>query len=251
MNMRRILLGISILALPLSVARADLAIEMKHNNQPMTTYAAGHNVASEFGTTGMVFLGQEKVLDILDHDKKKVTEVTEADAKALADQLAQAQQAMASMPPAIRDKMKSAMMGKMPGAAPRTVKPMGKTQEINGYATTGYLVTVEGSTDQTEVWATDPKALGFTKEDLTAFADLAAFMQTMLPGLDTMRDLIKNYDKPSANDVPGVPVPTIQRDKDGKEAWRSELVSVKHDPVPASKFTVPDGYKKEKLKTGR
>jgi len=233
-------------------ARADLTIEMKHNGKPMTTYTAAHKVAATFETGGMVFSGKEKVLRVYDTKNKKVTEMTEEDAQAIGEQMAELQKTLESLPPAMRDKMQSAMQGKMPGAAAkRTVKPLGQKKTINGFESTGYLVTTEGAKGETEVWATDPKNLGIAPSDLAAFTELAAFVATMVPGLDSMRELIKDYEKPDPDDVPGIPVLTIHRGGDGQEEWRSEVVRVEHDAVPAETFAVPPGYKTEKMKLGR
>ena len=235
-----------------STARADLTIEMKHDGRPMKTFTAAHKVAATFETGGMVFLGTEKVLRIYDTKSKKATELTEKDAQAIGAQLADLQKTLESLPPAMREKMQSAMQAKLPGAEEkRAVKPLGQTKTINGFATTGYLVTIDGTKGETEVWAADPKLLGVTSADVAAFTELAGFLSTMLPGLDAMRELIKNYETPDPGDVPGMPVLTIRRDGDGNEEWKSELVRVDHGAVPPEVFAVPTGYKVETMKLGR
>lgn len=234
-----------------SAARADLTIEMKHNDESMSTYVTRHKLASEFGQGGMIFLGEEKVLRILQHEKKRYTEMTEADAKAMGEKMAEARKALESLPPAMREKMQSAMKGAMGGAdAKRTIRPLNEKKTINGFPTTGYVVTVEGSKDETEVWATDPQKLGIDPREFAVFKEMAEFMKQMLPGLESMKELIKDYDKPDPDDVPGFPVLTIRRSAEGKEVWRSELVKVDHGAVPEGRFAVPAGYKMEKMKLG-
>jgi len=252
----RTILGIFVLFVlcalaPVLPARADLTIEMKHNGEPMHTWIAEHKMASSFTQGGMIFLGSEKVLRLLDAKRKTCTEVTEAAAKAIGEQMAEVSKMMESLPPAAREKMQAAMKGQMGGGdAKRAVRPLGESKTINGFATAGYIVTTEGSKGETEVWATDVKKLGLGAKDYAVFRELAAFMQTMLPGMDSMREMIKDFENPRPDDVPGMPVLTIHREE-GKEVWRSELVRVDQGTVPADRFAVPAGYKTEKMKMGR
>jgi hypothetical protein len=232
------------------MARADVTIEMKHDDQPMKLYATEDRMATESAQGGMIFLGKEKVLRMINPEKKKYTEITETDAKAMAEKIAQAQKAMESLPPALREKMAGAMKGMTGAGAKRTVKPLNQSKTINGFPTDGYLVTVEGSGEAAEIWATAPSKLGVKASDFAVFKAMAEFMQQMIPGLESMKDLIKDYEKPAADQVPGFPVLTIQKDKNGKEVWRSELVSVDHGAVPGDKFAVPAGFTQEKLKLG-
>jgi hypothetical protein len=241
-----------LLLAPVSIARADLTIEMKYNKDPMATYVTSDKLASTTTQGGMIFLGKEKVLRIVDSANKKYTEMTEEDAKAMGAQMADMQKTLEQLPPAMREKVGAAMRGRMPGATDqRTVKPLGTTKTINGFETAGYLVTTGAGDGETEVWAAPAKKLGIDTSDTAVFKDLAAFMQTMVPGLDAMRELIKDYEKPNPGDVPGFPVLTIHRDKGGKEVWRSELVKVDKSAVPAERFAVPAGFKKEKMKFGQ
>jgi hypothetical protein len=240
-----------LLLAPVSIARADVTIEMKYNADPMVTYVTADKIASTTTQGGMVFLGKDKVLRIIDSANKKYTEMTEADAKAIGEKMAEMQKTLSQLPPAMREKMASAMRGKMPGmTAQRTVKPLGANKTINGFETAGYLVTADAADGETEIWSALPKSLGIAPGDLAVFRDLAAFLQTMVPGLDTMRELIKDYDKPAPGDVPGLPVLTIHRDKGGKEIWRTELVKVDKSAVAVERFAVPAGFKKEKMKLG-
>jgi hypothetical protein len=59
--------------------------------------------------------------------------------------------------------------------------------------------------------------------------------------------MAKDFAHPSGSDVPGFPVLTIDKDKDGKELWRAEVVSIGHDKVPDTRFEVPSNYTKEKM----
>jgi hypothetical protein len=248
----RIALLAMLLLAPVSIARADLTIEMKYNQDPMATFVTADKIATTTMQGGMVFLAKDKILRVIDSANKKYTEMTEADAKAIGDQLAEMEKTLAQLPPAVRDKMAAAMRGKMPGATEkRVVSPLGTTKTINGFETAGYRVTTDSGEGETEVWTTAAKNVGFEKSDFTVFQELAAFLQTMVPGLDAMRELIKDYEKPRPEDVPGFPILTIHRDKGGKETWRVEVVKVDRTEVPAERFAVPNGFKKEKMTLGK
>jgi hypothetical protein len=236
-----------------ATAGADVTIEMKHNNEPQVLCVAPHAFQTAMKEGSMIFRGDKKLLWMVNTDDKKYTEMTEEDAKAmgakLGDAMAQMQEALKNAPPAQRAMMEKMMKGQMAGMNPkeRTVKPMGKSKTINGFDCKGYIVSIsDGQT--TEVWAADPKSLKIESADLSVLKEFGEFMKAMLPGMDQFADLIKDYDSPGKDQVPGFPVLTIQKDASGKEQWRSELVKVDKGTIPAGKFEVPAGFKKEKAK---
>lgn len=241
------------LLIGLAPARADVTVRMKHNDKPQTLYVAPHafQTTTEGGT--MIFRGDRKLLWMVDAEEKKYTELTEADAKAmgakLGDAMAQLQEALKNAPPAQRAMVEKMMKGQMAGMAPkeRTVKATGETKTINGFPCSGYMISISDGSS-TEVWAADPKAVHLDPKDLSVWKDFGEFMKAMLPGVDQFKDLIKDYENPGKDQVPGFPVLSIQRDGSGKELWRSELVGVDEGPIPAEKFEIPAGFKKEKAK---
>jgi hypothetical protein len=254
--MKRIAFSLVLVALLLGgvvPARADVTIQMKHNTEPQTLYVAPHAFQTATDGGKMIFRGDQKLLWMVDDKEKKYTELTEADAKAmgakLGEAMAQMQEALKNAPPAQRAMMEKMMKGQMAGMTPkeRTVKAMGQTKTINGFECAGYTVSVSDGSS-TEVWAAEPKAIHLDPKDISVWKDFAEFMKAMLPGVDQFKDLIKDYDNPGKDQVPGFPVLSIQRDKAGKEIWRSELVSVEKGSIPAEKFEVPAGFKKDKAK---
>ena len=231
-------------------ALADLTIEMKTDQGEQTLQVTSHQLAVQTRGQDVIFRGDKQVLWIVDPAEKSYTEMTEKDAEAMAakvnDAMAQLKEAMKNVPPEQRAMMEKMMSGKMTHLAKseRTVKPLDEKKTINGFDCSGYNVI----TDQgvTEVWAADPAALKIKPEDLSVFKDLAQFMKSALPGMDQFTDLAKDFEHPGKDQVPGFPVLTIGRDKDGKELYRAELIKVDHGTVPESVFDLPEGLTKKK-----
>jgi hypothetical protein len=246
-------LGLALLAPP---ARADLTMEMKQTmrqdkQMAETVRVTDHKMGVDAGGQNMIFRGDKKVLWMIDAAKKTYMEMDQAAAKAMGEQLngamAQMQEAMKNMPAAQRAQMEKLMAGQMKGAtsSKQTVKAMGQKRTINGFDCAGYTVT--GEAGDTEVWAADPKALKLDTADMTVFKDFAEFMTSSFPGMERIADLAKDFEHPRADQVPGVPVLTIHKDKSGKEDFRSELVKLTRGAVDGSAFELPAGFTKTEL----
>jgi len=238
------------MAAGIPAARADMTIEMKHNGTPQNIQVTDDKISMGMEDRGVIFRGDKNVLWIIDTPQKTYTEMTEEDARAMGekvnDAMAQMKEAMKNMPPEQRAMMEKMMSGKMAQLkeSKRTVTPLHQEKTINGFKCSGYKV--EGEGDELEVWSADPKELKIKPEDMSAFKDFAAFMQSALPGMEQISDLVKDFDHPREDQVPGFPVLTIAKNKDGSEAWRNELVQVDHDKIPASAFELPEGLTKTK-----
>ncbi len=252
-RIRLFLVLVATMAVWTATAQADVTIEMKHNKDPQVIRVAPHAFQTAMKDGTMIFRGDKKLLWMVNTGDKKYTEMTEEDAKAmgakLGDAMAQMQEAMKNAPPAQRAMMEKMMKGQMAGMSPkeRTVKPTGESKTINGFDCKGYIVSISDG-QATEVWAADPKSLKIDSADLSVLKEFGEFMKAMLPGMDQFTDLIKDYENPGKDQVPGFPVLTIQKDGSGKELWRSELVKVDKGAIPAETFEVPAGFKKEKAK---
>ncbi|MBM3287014.1 MAG: DUF4412 domain-containing protein [Candidatus Eisenbacteria bacterium] len=251
MKLRWLLLPVLLGALLGGEARADVTIETKHNEETHMMYLAEHMFRSDIKDGMVIFRGDKKVLWMVDLGKKKYTEMTEADAKAMGQKI---DEAMARMQEALKEAspeqraMMEKMMGNVPGAkqkSKRIVTPLGQSREINGFRCKGYTVDT-GDEATSEVWATDPKAINLDPAELSVFKEFAEFMQEILPGMDSLEELMKDYENPGEDQVPGFPILTIAKDKKGKESWRSEVVRLEKGSIGAEKFEVPAGWKKEK-----
>lgn len=246
------LLAASLIAVVLAAttARADLTIEMKHNDTPQTIRVAEHKMAMEMDGRNVIFRGDQKTLYVVDPAEKSVMVIDSAEARALGakvkDAMSEMKEAMKGMPPDQRAMVEKMLAGKMPKDAEvqRMIKPLGQKKTINGFSCEGYTVQTNDLT--TEIWAADPRELKIDKDDLAAFKELADFMSAAVPGLDQLKDYAKDFDHPREDQVPGFPVLTIARDKEGKDLWRTELVKVEKTAVPASAFEVPSGLTRKK-----
>lgn len=243
-------LGLACLAPP---AKADMTMEMKQTmgkekEAVETIRVAEHRIGIDTGGQNMVFRGDKKVFWIIDAEKKTYSEMDEAALKAMGEQMnsamTQMQEALKGMPPEQRAQMEKMMGGKMKGMTPpkQTVKPMGQTKTINGFACAGY--TVSGGAGETEVWAADPKVLKLDATAMAAFKEFAEFMKSSFPGMERIADLAQDFDHPREDQVPGFPVLSIHKDKSGKEDFRSELTKLTNGSVEASAFELPAGFKK-------
>ncbi len=231
-------------------ANADVTIVSKMDGEMHTIRATGQKISMSGLRNGMIFRGDQKLMWILNPEKKTYSEMTEADLQAMEEKMnapmAELEKMKAQLPPAMLEQMKRSMPG---AAAPkRTVVPMNEARTINGFPCRGYAVSSE-SGSASEVWSTDPASVELEPEDLSAFKEFAAFMKTMMPGMESWADWAKDFDHPKEGQVPGVPILTIVKDESGKELHRTELVRVEHGAVATSEFEVPAGYT-EKAITG-
>ena len=247
----KLLLGILVAGCLLApcLVWADLTIETKMNDKTETVYVAPHMLSSSTDEGGVIFLGEKKVLYALSGKDKSYRAITEEDAKALGAQtnaaMSQMQAALANLPPEKRAMVEKMMAGKMAAAAPaevkRTVKEMGQNKTINGFDCAGYLVTKDDGTSS-EIWAADPKAIHVNPADLSVFKDLSEFVKSMIPQMGGMQEMIKDYEHPKEGDIPGFPILTIGKDKDGKETFRAEVVKIDPGKIASEKFEVPSDY---------
>jgi hypothetical protein len=130
----------------------------------------------------------------------------------------------------------------------RTIKPLNQSKTINGFVCQGYQAVSEGS--ELEIWSTDPKALKIEAKDMSAFKELADFMTSSFPGMDQMTDMAKDFEHPRPDQVPGLPILTIGKGRDGEETWRAEVIKIEKGSVGDSYFELPDGYTKNKSLMG-
>lgn len=255
---KRLLLGLGLI-LAAAPARADLTIETKHGEETIQTLVSEHkmSVRTPAEKGNMIFRGDRKVLWIIDSGENSYQEMTEKDAQQLGgqmqDAMAKMKEALAKVPPEQRAAVEKMMAGKMGGAgeSKRIVTPLGQSRKINDFLCAGYRVEIDRGGEM-EVWSTDPKGIKVTEKDLTVFKEFAEFMKALNPGgMESLEGFLKDFDHPKEGEVPGLPILTIMKDKEGKEKWRSEVVRIAPDAIPAASFELPPGLKKEKLGLGQ
>jgi hypothetical protein len=152
---------------------------------------------------------------------------------------------MASIPP----EMRQMMAGRMGGAgAAVNFAPTGKTETIAGKQCQVYTTTVAGRAIAESCLA-----------DLSAITVPAADRATMVAAVAWAKDLMESFTKipmlgNMANSVPFrggmVPLRTTTIESNGTRNT-SEFAGVSNAAVSADTFTVPAGYKEQKVNMGR
>ena len=251
MTTRRTLVGAAAAALLAVPALAeDLTIVFK------TTGAGGAGTSTSYYSSERMRTGDANTETIveyaggkitaIDHKKKEYSEITfaemEAGLKAAAAKMdeasAQMQQQMASMPPAMREKMEQ-MMG---GAASAVTVTKGGTRQVAGYSCQDYTLAM-GQAMTTKVCATTALQYPMDYRKYQALAGSAAAMANnpMFKGMGKMVEEMKK--------IQGF---TIAESTSMKMMGRSmdssrEAVEIKKGPIPAAAFDVAaitKGYKK-------
>jgi len=238
----------SVLAAP--AFAEDLTIVFK------TTGGGGGGTTTNYFSSDKVRTGDadnETIMDYaagkivsIDHKKKEYSEITfaemEAGLKAAAAKMdeasAQMQQQMASMPPAMREKMEQ-MMG---GAASAVTVTKGGTRQVAGYTCQDYTLAM-GQAMTMKMCATTALQYPMDYRKFQALAGSAAAMANnpMFKGMGKMVEEMKK--------IEGL---TIAESTSMKMMGRSsessrEAVEIKKGPIPAAAFDVAaltQGYKK-------
>ncbi len=238
----------SVLAAP--VLAEDLTIVFK------TTGGGSAGTTTHYFSSDKVRTGDaenETVMDYaagkivsIDHKKKEYSEITfaemEAGLKAAAAKMdeasAQMQQQMASMPPAMREKMEQ-MMG---GAASAVTVTKGGTRQVAGYTCQDYTLAM-GQAMAMKMCATTALQYPMDYRKFQALAGSAAAMANnpMFKGMGKMVEEMKK--------IEGLTIAeTTSMKMMGRSSESSrEAVEIKKGPIPAAAFDVAaltQGYKK-------
>jgi hypothetical protein len=153
----------------------------------------------------------------------------------------QMERQMASMPPAVREKMEQ-MMG---GAASTVTVSKGGSRQVAGYTCQDYTIAM-GQTMTTKLCATTALAFPAPNVDYRRFASFAGSAgamanNPMFKGMSKMADELKKIEGVTIAEATSVKV--MGRSMDSSK----EAVEIKKGPIPASAFDVAaiaKGYKK-------
>lgn len=200
----------------------------------------------------MVFDGTAQVMRTIDDEAKTYTEMTRADVEQLGGQVsgakAQLEQQMKNMPPEARARMEEMMKGRgmtMAGAAPIEYRKVG-TDKVGKWTCDQYEGTRNGK-KTSEVCTVATTVLGFAPADFEVTRQMAEFFSKLLPqGAEQMFSV----GSATPNGLAGVPVRTVTF-RDGAVQSTTEMVEVSRQNFPDSTFTVPAGYTKRDLMSGR
>ena len=238
----------SVLAAP--AFAEDLTIVFK------TTGGGGGGTVTHYFSSDKVRTGDadnETVMDYaagkivsIDHKKKEYSEITfaemEAGLKAAAAKVdeasAQMQQQMATMPPAMREKMEQ-MMG---GAASAVTVTKGGTRQVAGYTCQDYTLAM-GQAMTMKMCATTALQYPMDYRKFQALAGSAAAMANnpMFKGMGKMVEEMKKIEGLTIADSTSMKM--MGRSSESSR----EAVEIKKGPIPAAAFDVTaltPGYKK-------
>jgi hypothetical protein len=242
---------IGILVFATAQARADVfmkqkvhtdAMQMMGQSQPakdstMTIWLAeGKARMDHEGGMSSLLLGDQKILYMIDHNKKQYAEMP-LDFDKMMQQAAgdnpEAAQAMAKMPGLMKNMM-AGMSAKVTGTS--------ETKTIGNWNCRKYLIEMNmgmAGTTTSEAWATEDLKIDYTKIFTAANAMLAS-----MPGFENIIQEMKK--------IKGVVVYQVSKTKVmGSEVGSTtELLECSDQAAPAGTYDLPAGYKKVKAIKG-
>jgi hypothetical protein len=235
----RLFVAAGILAVAVPVAAEDLTIVYKTTgpNQPAlsTDYMTATMARYSAGTSDRIVDLKTGRIVTVDHQRKVWSEITAAEIEAAMKKAkAQMDQAMAGMPPEMRQKMQ----GMMGGAAGSLKVTKGGTRTVAGYPCDEYTLTMGANMTQ--------KSCNTTAITLPFdFNQMRKLTSASNPALAKMMGDMETATK-ELQQIKGLPIAeTTTMQMMGKSmVTTKEATEIKKGPIPASVFEVPAGYKK-------
>jgi hypothetical protein len=220
----------------LPAAAEDLTIVMKDDKgATQTQYYTSTMARHAMGDRDSIIDLATGTITMVDHARKEYSSVTLDQLEArMKETSAQMEQAMANVPPEMRQKMEE-MMGAAVGA---TTVTKGGTRTVAGYDTQQYTITV-GESMKTDLWTTTALQFPF---DPARFRKMATF-STSVAANPMMKNAARMAEK--VKEVPGFPLAesTTMKMMGRTTETSREAVEVKKGPVSAGVFAIPPGYK--------
>jgi Asp-tRNA(Asn)/Glu-tRNA(Gln) amidotransferase C subunit len=199
----------------------------------------------------LIYRGDRQLLWILQHDKRRYTELTRETVEQISNQvstmMAQMEEQLKSLPPEQREAMARIMKGRMPmpDAAPTSppeIRKTGETADISGFPCTRYDVYQDGE-KRAEVWAT-PRSRIPGAENLSAvFESLAEFYRSLTKGFAQFQT---GLDFNVLAGLDGFPIRMLSYE-DGELESEMLIKEVSQGSGASDLFERPVNYKEEKL----
>ena len=229
--MIRPLAVLALAAFAASASAEDLTITMKSTDGATAThYFTRDRIRMNSGTTDTMMDFASGKITMIDNKKKEYSEMTidEIDA-AMKSMAAQMEQAMANVPPQMREKM-AGMMG---GAAAEVTVTKGATRTIAGFPCQTYTITMGASMTQESCNSTA----------LTPPFDPANFQKLSRISIPMMQGMDKMFKKMA--EIQGIALMnhTTMSMMGRKNETGMEATEVKKGAIPADVFATPSGYK--------
>lgn len=258
---RAAVIGVSAwLVLGTSLAGVVIQYETKKSadagGAPGSILLAADRLRLEQDGTLAIFRADKQVLWLIDQKARRYTEMSKEQMKQvgsqLSDAMAQMQQELKGLPPEQRAQIEAMLKASAPQAGGKKAEPLkyvknGKSETINDFPCAGYDGR-RGETRESEVWVTDWKRFGLTAADFKALEQLGAFMKDAIGPLaerfsSAFAQPYSDTEGPDA--LPGVPIRVISLGGGGRSIM--EIKKVSKEDLPAQRFEVPEGLRKEEL----
>lgn len=245
----RLIRGLSacflILAAGASAASADTRLTYKvteGSGETMQSVLIGQGKLRTDTTamTSVIIDPATSAMIILDHGKKTFMRMGRAEIDQLAAMMKQLEQAMANMPPEMREKMKSMMGG---GGALITVVNTGRKDTVGGRPCTVSETKMQGQTVG-ETCDAPFSALRLPEADLAVVVKASQMFKALTDQLTASPVIGRMVSQVGIRaDVFPLRTTTVQ----GTQRTTSELASVDNAALPADLFVAPAGYKEQKM----
>ena len=224
-----------------------------------TMWVEKDRLRMDMGERAAIYRVDKQVLWVLQEKEGTYMEMSKEQMKQVGEQLqsamTQVQEQIKDLPPEQRKMVEQMMAGKMGEQGtkgqgpkkeePRTLAKTGKTETINGYPCVSYEATRGGRREQ-EIWVTDWKRFDLSAADFKVLEDFSVFIK------DAMGPLVRQFspsfmqkyaDTEGPGAVPGVPIRTVTDGPGGQSM--TELKKIAREEIPASRFEIPAGLKKQ------
>ncbi|MDR3388639.1 MAG: DUF4412 domain-containing protein [Rudaea sp.] len=229
--------------------RADFDASQGSNASALTRIElAGDHMRTDAGNVSLLFDTGSGRLLMLEHDKHQYLDMAKI-AETAGAAMAQANAAMANLPPEQRAMIQKRMGGAMGGMGAKVdvhVVPTGASDRVAGYACQVYRTEINGEHREDSCLASVADA-GISATDQTAlrkaFAQLNAMTEKMSAGMF----------KSPLNQMPTdrFPVRITQYGDDGKVTQVVQIKSIAASSISATDFAIPAGYTEHEISMGR
>jgi Domain of unknown function (DUF4412) len=209
---------------------------------------AGDHMRTDAGNVSILFDTGSGRLLMLEHDKHQYMDMAKV-AETAGAAMAQANAALANLPPEQRAMVQQRMGAAMGGLGVKVdvrVSPTGASDRVAGYACQVYRTEINGEHREDSCLANVGDA-GISAADQIALRKAFAQLKTMTEKMSG------GMFKSPLNEIPAdkFPVRITRYDDNGKATQTVQLKSVVTSGVPAGDFAIPPGYSEREISMGR
>ncbi|TNF54073.1 DUF4412 domain-containing protein [bacterium] len=246
----------------LSVLTAEAGIQITTVQGPYDNPESAYTSVSFIGKNGMrietgdngeeniiIYRNDKKVFWVINPREKTYTEMTRKDIQAMKSRMDEAmvqmQEQMKNMTPEQRAMMQQMMKGTMPVQPKEIVyRKTDSKARISRWTCNKYIGYLDG-TKKKEVWTTDWKSLGLSKDHFAVMQGMSLFISEITKGVtDFFRTGSEKWEQQQG--YSGVPVRTISY-SNGKADIKTEIKEVKEKDFSPALFDLPTGFMKKKF----